>query len=1136
MADKSKIELVIEVDPAKANAGIKSVNNGLSGMEQAAVRAARVTSSGMDGFTASMVKGAAAGNLIAESVKTALGWLKQMTVEVAKYAARTEVLGVVTQQLAKVNDISASKVDLLVNRIKALGITTQEAHGVVQRMIFAELDLGKAVDLARVAQNAAVIAGVDSSEALENIILGITTGQTRLLHNMGIQVSLLNVEAQAAKEVGHALSEHEKRSAMLNAVLKEGTKINGTYEAAMQKVGKQMTSLKRYFDEAKNAVGEQFLPIMQRVVDGAKEMAVWVKDNASSIADFAKTVGVLVAAGTLGMLVQNVWGLVGALQAASVAAAANPIGLIATGVAAAGGILYSEWRKMKQPFEDMDAAYGKWLTSQITGAKTGADLAAATDKVEKAFAGGTIQAKQYAQALDMIEAAKARVYGWGDLSDFSKNLGLKIKIPNPKEEAAAAAAMAEEVRKQQLANEKAFRDRALEAGKAGLTGFAKDLADINAEIGKRTMGTNEAGVSFFVPLTKKAWASIIEEARLKLDAFKKHFADENRKALSDYLKGEEEAGQKRMEWDARAFQKRLDFDTQWHAQAMDHLREVMAFEEQRAGFTRDARLRELDAVDAQTLQQKLAVEQRKADIEVEYLEKVHEVKLRLFDADTSMKMMEYELEMKRLNIDAGVIEKRLAEYSQVREQIRQQQYEATDAAIDAARQSAANRQAQLVRDQNRQIFESLKQQAGGVFDALLQKSQSVWSAIGNAFKTAMLTAIKEVVTSRVAAMLMQMFTGTKVGFQQGGIGGGALARLGGFLGIGAVPVFASGGMGPGGTPPFLPAGTVVPAIQSSTGQVLFPGGTVGATPPFVPQGSQAGGMFGNLAGMFKNGNWMKTAGGMAEMMGGLMMLNGVSKKSAFQTIGGGAMLGAGIGLSGGPVGAIFGAGLGLALNGLQRGGFSGLAQTTAGGAMMGWNVGGPLGAAIGAGIGAIAGVVRLFVKGAQEKAREKIKATYGVDISDNGVLRQIVETAKQAFGGNIDMAIRSQQIRDLIQLYAMSTGQKPTGMPGNVTPLSFMETGGSLYQGTSYSNGTPLPGLSGLPSFDNIGAGVGSTTIVVNNQLPADQVGAYLEGKVVSTVVNVPRASQQAVLAASKSNAGRRELTALQLSPGTLTS
>src|SRR5690606_22316036 len=160
--------------------------------------------------------------------------------------------------------------------------------------------------------------------------------------------------------------------------------------------------------------------------------------------------------------------------------------------------------------------------------------------------------------------------------------------------------------------------------------------------------------------------------------------------------------------------------------------------------------------------------------------------------------------------------------SQQREDIRRQNQEATDAAIQAARENAANRAAQLVREHNRTILESLKQQARGVCAALLQKSQSVWSAISNAFKTAMPTAIREVVTSRVAAMLMYLFTGQKVTFAGGGAGsrgsGGILGGLGGLLGIGAMPVFGGKG-GP------------------------IPGGAVGGwgTPPFIPSGGGAGG-------------------------------------------------------------------------------------------------------------------------------------------------------------------------------------------------------------------------------------------------------------------------------------------------------
>ena len=70
------------------------------------------------------------------------------------------------------------------------------------------------------------------------------------------------------------------------------------------------------------------------------------------------------------------------------------------------------------------------------------------------------------------------------------------------------------------------------------------------------------------------------------------------------------------------------------------------------------------------------------------------------------------------------------------------------------------------------------------------------------------------------------------------------------------------------------------------------------------------------------------------------------------------------------------------MDGLRRGGKLGVAETTGGGALIGAKFGGPLGAAIGAIAGFAAGMVRLFIKGAVEKARQKIKDLYGVDIPD----------------------------------------------------------------------------------------------------------------------------------------------------------
>ena len=55
------------------------------------------------------------------------------------------------------------------------------------------------------------------------------------------------------------------------------------------------------------------------------------------------------------------------------------------------------------------------------------------------------------------------------------------------------------------------------------------------------------------------------------------------------------------------------------------------------------------------------------------------------------------------------------------------------------------------------------------------------------------------------------------------------------------------------------------------------------------------------------------------------------------------------------------AGAMLAYDGLRRGGFTGMAETTAGGAMIGFKFGGPLGAAIGAAAGLVAGIVGQLV-------------------------------------------------------------------------------------------------------------------------------------------------------------------------------
>src|SRR3954469_20253376 len=105
MPAENKLELVIQVDADKANASIKTVNTTLSGLESTAVSAAKGASQGIDGMTASIVKGATAGTLLADPFKEALSFVKEIAMESVKAAAHEERLAAAGISLAKANGI-----------------------------------------------------------------------------------------------------------------------------------------------------------------------------------------------------------------------------------------------------------------------------------------------------------------------------------------------------------------------------------------------------------------------------------------------------------------------------------------------------------------------------------------------------------------------------------------------------------------------------------------------------------------------------------------------------------------------------------------------------------------------------------------------------------------------------------------------------------------------------------------------------------------------------------------------------------------------------------------------------------------------------------------------------------------------
>lgn len=185
-------------------------------------------------------------------------------------AARVQTLGVVMNTVGRTAGYSAEEMAEFEREVKKQGITTQVTRESLTRMIQAQLDLTKATELARIAQNAAVIAGINSSEAFNNMIYAINTLNPRVLKTMGLTISLEQAYSDFAKEQGITINQIDmqtKKQIAMNEVIEAGTLIADAYEAAMETAGKQLTSLPRHLEEAKLAVGEAFLPAFSAMIE-----------------------------------------------------------------------------------------------------------------------------------------------------------------------------------------------------------------------------------------------------------------------------------------------------------------------------------------------------------------------------------------------------------------------------------------------------------------------------------------------------------------------------------------------------------------------------------------------------------------------------------------------------------------------------------------------------------------------------------------------------------------------------------------------------------------------------------------------------------------------------------------------------
>jgi len=1012
MAD-NKLELVVEVDASRANASIKGVNSSLSSLEATAVKSAGGASQGIDGMTMSMTKGVLAGQALYGALMSLARAARSMTlgaIEMQDSLGKTaQRVGMGVESLsalryaAQLSDVDMSDLAVSIARFSkniAGGSVQLDALGIKTRNADHSMRDTYAI-LSDVAAKFAQMPDGVQKTALAVELFG--RGGARLIPLLNQGSSGLASMAKEARELGIVMSDEDAKKAE-------------EFEDNLKTLRSAVLGLEL-------ALSKELVPAALEFTDaaikwvrggGLQELVAYLKQAA----EYLKILAIVVVEYKLISILYSLETAIGkvalATRGLNAVLLANPWTVAAAGVVALGTVVWAQKEKLDAYQQSLSKAADK--AALFAAVNKGATLA---DLRKQGYTDEAIRSA-YGMPAPPTEKQKATPY---DEEDVRKA-----------QEAARKIAEAEKRSAEIL-------DKARRGEQDGLAKILEQYRQYRQELGLSAKAQRDLASAETITLRQEAakeMASYAQATAKELEEANEYWRKIREQQLKDSTDFADETSKIEME----SAQSRLNY------------------EQTVAEQIRDAQLRQLDAVGARTVEQQVALQQKRLEIEIDYLNRTLELKREELNREKDLEIAEMEAVARARGISEELIQQRRAAIDQKYSEQTAELEAGTQEAIQAAKENTAIKQAQIVEDYNQKVFDTFKREAEGVFDALLTKGQSVWSALANSLKTAVLTAIKEILSSEVAALLMRLFTGLRVPVGLSGAGGAA-AILGA-----AAPAFGSTG------------GFNVPI----PGVPEYPGGLGGIT---------------KIGGILSKG--ALSASSLAPLGLGASLFG---LTSAFR-----------LGQKGG-VGTALGAGLGAFSGLLGFGSLTAMFPALLAAGPFGWIAAGA--------VGAITGLIGLFHKSAEQKAREKIKATYGVDIREKNILTEIVNMAKQGFGGNLDAAIRSQQVRDLVELYAMSTGQSTSGIPPKVTPVSLLQQGGLLYQQNA---------SNGAFSLDRIGAGAPSGgTTVINISIPGAK--EFFEQETVRVVVNNPRTVQSAVMSAMKQNSGRRQSAALQMSPG----
>lgn len=507
MTQESRLAIIVDSSGAKTD--VDKLNAALRDLETQGVRVTGVSDRTGKGLSDVGKSAKDASGSIAE-MATALGSVISVAklwneVESATLAAgRYEQIGIIMEVVGRNAGYSANELGQLQGQLEKTGISMTQSRQVITQMIQAQMDLTQATQLARLAQDAATIGNTSSSEALERLVYGVQTAQVEILRNIGIVVNFEAAYKDLADELGRttaSLTEQEKMTARVNAVMAQGGAIAGSYEASMENANKQMGSMARHADNLQVNLGKAFQPAFSQVIETMTNALKVANDNAGGLSIALAGVTAAAAVSTTGILALR--GGVLALNVALNAMRGHPVIMalsVIAGAAAAAGVAFTGMgggaRTASADIDELTRSLESLNREQLAFRQQQAEEKLAALQDEAALAARELQAleKDYGELVKMFEA------GRGVDAEGLENVNRTLV-----EQRARVADANQEVEKARGVLERLNEQARATAG--GITTLNDALAK-----------TNEAGKSYLERLSDQAITAGLKTQREQLEA------------------------------------------------------------------------------------------------------------------------------------------------------------------------------------------------------------------------------------------------------------------------------------------------------------------------------------------------------------------------------------------------------------------------------------------------------------------------------------------------------------------------------------------------------------------------------------------------------------------------------------------